>query len=498
MDDVLDYSKLQSGNAEVDIKRSDIQRVVADLVKSMRASVIATKRNLSFSTKFGPRVTQYVETDGRRLLQILFNLVSNAVKFSKDNGVVEVRIDICERVEPLGAPRKADNDDEQEQERKPLVSFGFPVLRFTVKDYGKGIEKKNFDRIFQPFTQTNSGVSNIDGGTGLGLAITEKLIRALGGDIRVDSCLQQWTEFTIDLPFECAPTSRHQMDGKFSKAEIYTVGSTEYVSETFDFFHVTRTELVDLGELETALKSKPKQKECAILCLLRSDLFDAEATKLLSQKHGVKFIVIGPVSGLQGNICHYPSLGEMIPVVFLEELATVVQEQLELTSSKCGLDFGSVHKAPAAPVCDLTKLRVLCAEDNLVNQKILIRMLKRLGVPTIEMAENGKLAVEKEAEMAFDIILMDMQMPVLDGIDVSRLLCRFLLLPFLLCCFVLTCIICCPTFTCRQQNKSWLEKEATRYLSLSLRRHTYPHRSKTSVWNVAPSLTYPSRTLYQC
>ena len=465
MDDVLDYSKLQSGNAEVDIKRSDIQQVVADLVKSMRASVIATKRNLSFSTKFGPRVTQYVETDGRRLLQILFNLVSNAVKFSKNNGVVEVQINVCERVEPLGAPRKSQNDDDEEaQERKPSVSFGFPVLRFTVKDYGKGIEKKNFDRIFQPFTQTNSGVSNIDGGTGLGLAITEKLIRALGGDIRVDSCVQQWTEFTVDLPFECAPTSGHQMGGKFNKAEIFTVSSNEYVSETFDFFHVARTELLDLSELETALKSKPKEKDIATLCFLRSDLFDAEASKRLSLKHRVKFIAIGPASGLPENILHYPSLGETIPAVFLEELATVVQEQLELTSSKVGLDFGSIHKEHVAPVCDLTKLRVLCAEDNLVNQKILIRMLKRLGVPTIEMMENGKLAVEKEAEMAFDIILMDMQMPVLDGIDVSRVLHLFLLLPFLLLCFLLTSIVLCPTSTCRLPNKLWLEKAATRFL----------------------------------
>lgn len=424
VDDVLDYSKLQSGNAEVDIKESDIQQVVADLVKSMRASVIATKRNLTFSTHFGPTVTQHIQTDGRRLLQIMFNLVSNAVKFSKNNGVVEVRIDICNRVEPMGAPRKSESDEDEpkEQERKPLVKFAFPVIRFTVKDYGKGIEKKNFNRIFQPFTQTNSGVSNIDGGTGLGLAITEKLIRALGGDIRVDSRLQQWTEFTVDLPYEGPPASPHQMDGKFANSEIFLVGSDHYVSDAFDFFHMSRTVYPTMKNFEAALQSTPKAsvRDSACLCLVKSELFDPETAKHLSRAYGIKFIVTGPASGLHESVRHFTTLREMIPFVFVSELAALVKEIREMSKSQVGISMDSNHMAHAP--CDLTKLRILCAEDNKVNQKILMRMLKRLGVPTVVMMENGKLAVVKEAEEEFDVILMDMQMPVMDGIDATKLI----------------------------------------------------------------------------
>ena len=174
VDDVLDFSKLQSGNAEVDIKRTDIQRVVGDVVQSMQASVLAQRRSVNIEICFRPLTCRYVETDGRRLLQILFNLISNAVKYSKDNGVVKVTIDVCDRAWPIG--EKPPEEGETVVKTR-LVKFTYKVLRFTVKDFGKGIQEQDFDTIFQPFTQTVSGLSNVDGGTGLGLAITEKLVR---------------------------------------------------------------------------------------------------------------------------------------------------------------------------------------------------------------------------------------------------------------------------------------------------------------------------------
>lgn len=423
VDDVLDYSKLQSGNAEVDIKRTDIQRVVADLVNAMRASSLSTKRNLTIQTRFQAMSPRHFETDGRRLLQILFNLVSNAVKFSKMNGTVEVNITVADRVKPFGHVEEQETEDVNE--RRPLVTFSRKVLRFAVKDHGKGIEKKNFHSIFQPFTQTNSGINNIDGGTGLGLAITEKLVRALGGDISVDSCLSEWTEFTVDFPLDEAPICIHDIAAQFKTALIFVVGQDKLVEENLDYFHVGSSRVSSMEELKDAVQALPRKagaENRAVVSVIVGDLFDEKITKELAVKCGMKAVVVGPKHGLSESIKHFPSLGEIVPSFFMGELGSLVRESLEFRSSQAELlGTDSDEEQPTKP-CDLTKLRILCAEDNLVNQKILTRMLKRVGVAEIVVEENGKLAVEKEAEKEFDIVLMDMQMPVMDGIDATKLI----------------------------------------------------------------------------
>ncbi|CAB9513725.1 activated protein kinase catalytic subunit alpha-1 [Seminavis robusta] len=419
VDDVLDFSKLQSGNAEVDIKKTDIQRVVADLASSMRASVLAKKRNVNIESCFTPLTRRYVETDGRRLLQILFNLVSNAVKFSKNDGVVKVAIDVCPRTWPIGEKEPQEDDD---GERKPLVKFAFKVLRFTVKDFGKGIETHNFDRIFQPFTQTNSGVNNIDGGTGLGLAITEKLIRALGGDIRVDSVVSEWTEFTVDFPHDEPPPCIHDISTKFTRADIYTVGENQHMSDIFTFFNVKTLPTLTMAEVEKALQQQPKPPNAekrANLCVVQASLFDKEITERLSKNFGMRVVIIGPMKLDMEGVKHYQYLGEVVPSNFMADLGDLVNESLNIQRSE---RINHELTASARVSADLTKLRILCAEDNLVNQKILVRMLKRVGVSHIVVVENGKLAVEREAEEEFDIVLMDMQMPVMDGIDATKLI----------------------------------------------------------------------------
>lgn len=349
----------------------------------------------------------------------------NAVKFSKHDGVVELIVTPCDRVEPFGAPKadsKADANDGQER-RPSSVKFARKVLRVSVKDFGKGIEKKNFDSIFQPFTQTNSGINNIDGGTGLGLAITEKLVRALGGDIKVDSCLGEWTEFTVDLPYEEPPANSFNMTTRFKQAEFFVVGPDEQLANIFNFFNVEKTEYASMKEFETSIESRPPTSEgIALVCMTRSDLSQTEIASRLGKEKGIKFVVIGPADSIGHNNKHYQSIGEIIPHVFMEEIATVVEETLQMRTHHHQRSQDQLTlNAPHAP-CDLAKLRILCAEDNLVNQKILVRMLKRLNVAEIEVVENGQLAVDKEASSEFDIVLMDLQMPVMDGIDATKLI----------------------------------------------------------------------------
>ncbi|KAL3909298.1 MAG: hypothetical protein SGILL_008140 [Bacillariaceae sp.] len=467
VDDVLDYSKLQSGNAEVDIKDCDIQRVVKDLVSSMRASVLARRRNISIETRFDPLVSQHVHSDGRRLLQILFNLVSNAVKFSKTDGVVKVRIYVASKEDKQ--PQNEDEIDEETGERHvPTVKFMKKVLRLTVKDFGKGIEEKNFDTIFQPFTQTMAGVKNIEGGTGLGLAITEKLVKALGGEISVDSCLSQWTEFTVDLPYEEPepPLTTYSITKQFKNVDVFVIGNgqappaeegntcnnVEYLDEILKTFQIDPVRVPTMEELESMLldpKNQEAQNEArrGLVCIVPAHLVNEQISHHLAHLdlYALKTVVVGPKEGLPKDaqyMKHFTSLGETIPQIFMNGVAELGRASLETTRNAAGLQFpidksdrtdgyesgGSNHSSralikpkPKQPF-DLTTLKILCAEDNTVNQKILWRMLKRLGVKEIKMVENGKLAVEEEAQTQYDVVLMDMQMPVMDGIDATKLI----------------------------------------------------------------------------
>ena len=142
---------------EVDIKDANLQRLLLDSVTSMASSPIAAKRSITIRTLYDPKLLPDFVTDGRRLQQVLYNLLSNAVKFSASGGNVELTAKLVE-IDPQTAV---------EQQLK--LENAKRILRMSVKDYGKGIEAKEFESIFHPFAQTKTGISNTEGGTGLSL-----------------------------------------------------------------------------------------------------------------------------------------------------------------------------------------------------------------------------------------------------------------------------------------------------------------------------------------
>jgi signal transduction histidine kinase len=196
VNDILDYSKLESGNVAVEIRRTNLQDTLDSVVNAFEHK--ARSKNLAFCLCYSPLVPEFVDTDGNRLQQILFNLLGNALKFSDEGGTVELLVDVVDRarssavlsttVAPAGLLYEKTHPGERN------------MLRFTVKDYGRGIAKKDFERIFEPFLQASDETERVYGGTGLGLAITSNLVERLGGSIEVESELGKWSKFTVDFP----------------------------------------------------------------------------------------------------------------------------------------------------------------------------------------------------------------------------------------------------------------------------------------------------------
>lgn len=416
VDDVLDYSKLESGNAEVQIDAADLQEIVSDLINSMLASTIARKRNVTIRTFIDPAVSRYINTDGRRLRQILFNLFSNAVKFSRSNGVVEFSLSVC-------SP-DSDSDSNSEEEETLLMATDNKVVRFVVKDDGKGIASKEFESIFQPFTQSMTGIANLDGGTGLGLAITKNLVDALGGTISVDSQIAKWTEFTVDLPCTCPPINMEILSTKLKAAEIYFVSGGEttlsdQMAAMFGRFNVPFTRFSSMKEIVQTMKSREiSALDNSFVCMVQGDLFDREAFDRARQNGEMQLVSFGQYR-VESAPLHYNSLASIFPSVLVQAIDDLIEgsEQYKATKRR---STDTSYADTLAVLETLGSLKILIAEDNLVNQKVLKRLLNRIGVVNVEIVDNGKSAVDREAVEPFDMILMDMQMPVMDGTTACR------------------------------------------------------------------------------
>jgi CheY-like chemotaxis protein len=423
----------------------------------------------------------------------LFNLLGNAVKFSKDKDVVELAVtyenghsdnDSLASVEPSKVeqqqcdpvsievrnrqtvslsrcpfhgsnkrPREETNIESMVEDELSAVEQS-PVLnpprkhlgpfhrqrynlRFVVTDYGKGIDRSDFEAIFRPFQQASGTQMNATyGGTGLGLAITKKLVSALGGTISVDSIKGSWSKFTVELPCSDPPAPVKELSKKMSDVTVLIVGLPDEQEKNviclFNAFSVDARLFRSVDDLSLILSSGGPDAlnaiERRILCLIHGDILTARWLKLASEYRlrwnlNLSVFSFGPHVAREINAAtillhHIRSLEQVIPQSLIEMLH-------EHSSTVPSFTKGKISKSHSeAQDKDLTfqNLRVLIAEDNKVNQKVLLRMLERLGVNSVDVVGNGRDAVDKEESTAYDVILMDQQMPVMGGIQACRLI----------------------------------------------------------------------------
>lgn len=505
VNDVLDYSKLESGKVEIDMKERNLQENLNAITHSIEMK--ARMKNISIDRRYGMNLPEMVKTDSRRLQQILFNLLGNAVKFSKEGGVIELHVTVHPRrvwqtrgnetEDTLNYPRIIADMEEvnetqdpkdalEEQphypnnaaeeiapqipvyrrsssgiiEKKEATSTGGPskcpfhkpvssfkntesetatlsaaseelapssalsenILHFVVKDYGKGIEKDDFDQIFKPFSQLNAEPDPLYGGTGLGLSITTNLVHALGGEIFVDSQIGEWTSFTVDLPLMNEPTDTSMFTEKLKETTTILVeDKTETVNRMkyiFQEFKVKLVAFASLADLEAWIKSQGpllQNRSCALL--IKEDFYDSELYyELLADFPSKAILTYGPSFKGKKDHCHFRCLLDVFPSVLMRKICECVKQSKVHELGEVQRNSSNTSHVP------FNAFRVLVAEDNGINQKLLCRMLTRLGIENICVVDNGQKAVEKEASEQFDVVLMDMQMPVMGGIEACKLI----------------------------------------------------------------------------
>ena len=361
VDDVLDYSKLASGKVEISVGPTEIRRIMKPVFKSIR--VKAKKYGVELRFNITEDLPKFIDTDGRRIQQILYNLMGNAIKYGYNGQYVDLNLTV-EHTEAYPGMTCSD-------------------MKIVVKDYGKGIAKNELDHIFQPFKQSSSN-DPAEGGTGLGLAITKQLCKVLGGDVSVDSKQGHWCEFTVRLPL--VPSSSSLPSPSYSKTAL-------------------------LFKPSSSMESRLDEAADGDLFDAADHLDDLDVDEALPPSYSISDMKKSTSTISTMNItADYDDNGN--------------DEKNELEIHPCAEDDEErtlPHSALGA-ARSVSDMKILIAEDNKINQKVLKRTLVNLDVKNIDIVENGQLAVEQTATNHYDLIFMDWCMPVMDGLEATRII----------------------------------------------------------------------------
>lgn len=404
INDILDISKLEAGRVELEQIDFDLVDLVEGAVGLLAPR--AREKRIDVSTFIDPAARFGFRGDPNRLRQVVLNLVGNAIKFTETGGVtVEVTLQPAPDDQPAS-------------------------VRFEVADTGPGISESVRTRLFEPFTQADSSVSRRFGGTGLGLAICRQLIELMGGTIGVTSTPGRGSRFffTVPLARASAPVVvNRSLPEQLHGLRVLLVDDNDINRR------VMRRQLAALGmeitvapdgflamaELERGWH-RGQPFDLVVIDLIMPGLAGDALARRIRDAHGVSQPKLVLVCSVDRDAVP-PALERLVDVV----LTKPVREQslLDTLSRLFGLGMPATQPLPSyavsSPVPAPSPLRMLVAEDNPIGQQLMVRLLGAAG-HLVEVANNGEEAVAAVQQGGFDLVLMDIQMPVLDGVGATR------------------------------------------------------------------------------
>ncbi len=404
INDVLDFSKVEAGKLIINNEEFNLLEVFDKVAEAF--SDRAFGKGLELTCYFDPRIPSWVKSDPGRLGQVLINLVGNAIKFT-EKGEVTVRALLA-------------SDDPEH-----------PLVRFEVEDTGIGMSPEPCRRVFDSFVQADGSTTRKFGGTGLGLAIAKRIIEMMNGEIGVESELGKGSKFWFRIPLERDPTNTEEnfpelCDWAAHRALIVddSVNAASVLRSQLEAFGVNSDQVADVRSAFTTMQSAAAGGAPYTIIFVDRDLQDldgvalAYAVELEPTITDTRIVLLCPFGGEHdtNTLPELPNFRQISKPAKLQHLVECFSETLDRTHIG-----DSTHFEPLQQDKDHMALAVsvLVAEDNAVNQEVVIAMLEAWGCDVVT-AENGKVAVDTATSGQFDIVLMDCQMPVMDGFQATE------------------------------------------------------------------------------
>jgi signal transduction histidine kinase/CheY-like chemotaxis protein len=387
--DILDLSKIESDKLELSPVPCELETLALDALRPLTSRIQSKQLELSF--ELAADVAPAYEIDDVRLRQVLTNLVGNAIKFTAE-GIVRIAI-------------------------THLDDFGeVHELGIVVQDTGVGIPKDRLKAVFTPFTQADNTITRRFAGTGLGLSITDRLVRLMGGTIRVESEMGVGTTFHLRLPMTVCDSPLPPLPEPPPGLRIVLLSHSTAIARSIET--ASQRLAVPLVHVRSIADLQGLGPNDVVLLDERDPDADERICELVpTNEHGVRpLLVLTSFQDLASttNRCREHAFGGYVTKpISARELVTRMRQlaQLEPTPNQPGDDDGD-------PV-EHIELRVLVAEDNAVNQKLIERILAKDG-HSVVIAENGRVCCKRWAEQRFDVVLMDMQMPEMSGLEAAE------------------------------------------------------------------------------
>ncbi|MEZ5306853.1 MAG: response regulator [Pyrinomonadaceae bacterium] len=411
INDILDFSKIEAGKLEFESKPLNLRETVESVLDLLAHQ--AYQKDVELSLFLRKDVPADLNGDAGRIRQVLTNLVGNAVKFTR-NGEVAIRVTV---------------DDNH-------------MLRFSVRDTGIGIKEEDQGVLFTAFGQAETSISGKFGGTGLGLAISKQLVTLMGGEIGFSSKFGSGSEFYFTIPLSLPagtaspiypnlygvgphrnmvidndPTIRglivYQLKAMGLSAEEAETGdqgldilhAAAELNEPFDAVFVSASlEGSDGISIADTIRKNPRLRQTSIVLVLNAD--DRKSFEI-AKASGIERFVFKPfkTSGIVKALTSKPTES------LLPEPAQILRREIG--------DEAEQNKATSdTPNMNESKIRILIAEDNLVNQKVILNQVTRLGYQ-VDLVENGQEVLDALALKQYSLVLMDCQMPVMDGFEAT-------------------------------------------------------------------------------
>ncbi|MCC7431213.1 response regulator [bacterium] len=405
INDILDFSKIEAGLMEIEHVTFNLRELIENIIDIF--SVKANDKNLELIGYVETEMSYLFKGDTNRIQQILVNLIGNAIKFT-EQGEVVLKVELSE-------PK----DDKIK-------------LHFTVSDTGIGIPKNKTDRIFEKFSQADSSTTRKYGGTGLGLSISKSIVELMNGNIWVESIEQKGSvfHFTLELAYE----NIEQENFEFSYPDFKNI-SVLVVDDNKTNRFILKKVLTSWGFLVEEvssgdeglelLKQFPDKFELVILDHQMPQMDGVEVARSIRKNlknSKIKLIMLSSWGGITLSLMKELAISDSVtkPVkqsslfnilMKVFRIEKPVDEQEQIKKEVINQEQKKINE----------HLRILLAEDNIDNQNLAKKVLQKSGYQ-IDVAENGKIAFEAVQRFHYDLVLMDIQMPMLGGFEATKLI----------------------------------------------------------------------------